>query len=67
MQPPHAFDIKGIVDPLSLTHCTIALKSVNEIGNVGVGEASRGPAAREISGKSGEAWMSPDWAAPEAG
>jgi hypothetical protein len=32
MQPPHAFDSKGIVDSLSLIHCTIALKSVNEVG-----------------------------------
>jgi hypothetical protein len=32
MQPLHTFDIKGIVDPLSLTHGIIALKSVNEVG-----------------------------------
>jgi hypothetical protein len=32
MQPLHTFDNKGIVDPLSLDHCTIVLKSVNEVG-----------------------------------
>src|ERR1017187_5705328 len=35
MQPLHTFDNKGIVDPLSLDHCTIVLKSVNEVGKAG--------------------------------
>jgi hypothetical protein len=32
MQRPDVLDIKGIVDSLSLIHCTIALKSANEVG-----------------------------------
>src|ERR1035441_81887 len=46
MQPLHTFDTKGIVDSLSLMHCTIVLKSVNEVGNAWRGLRSNLPPRR---------------------